>query len=323
MSRTSIVTAVGVAILSGSPSFLSAQAHSTGDVQWLTGCWERASAARRTVERWHPPVSGAMRGESRTFAGGAETAGERLRIYLSDGTLVYAAHPSMQALTEFRATTVTPAELVFENPAHDFPQRIVYSRRGADSLVARIEGDRAGRRQPISFAFRRIDCAGFGDAPATVAEDALRPFYGDLRDRMLQNPAALSAWFVSHADSTLTYVNWTGAGYLARTSNYQTLQRAAQASANTNASALTDYTVDVTIRNILVRGDTVEALVLTTQSAKVVDAAGRFVAAGASYTRQATQRRVDRWVHRDGGWRLAATSFVGDDILIDGQSMPR
>jgi hypothetical protein len=320
MSRNAFpVSILAVALVGALSPSLDAQMRPLDAVQWLSGCWERASGDRRTVERWYPPAQGEMRGGSRSFSGSTETGGERLRIYASDGTLVYAAHPSTQEPTEFRAATVTPVEIVFENPAHDFPQRIVYRKQGTDSLLARIEGDRAGRRQPVTFAFRRIDCAGQVEAPADIAQDALQPLYGDLADRLQANPAAAPAWFVHHATPEFTYVNWAGSGYQARVGSYQTQVTAARASAATNASSLRDYSVGVTIQSMLVRGDTAEVLASIRQSALVADAAGRYGTAGESHVRSSVQRRLDRWIRRGTEWRLAGASVIGDETFIDGR----
>ena len=135
-----------------------AQGVSLDRVRWLGGCWELSSGNRRVVERWDAPSRGQMTGSSRTLIGGALRESERLRLFVAADTLVYASHPSNQAPAEFRARTVTDNEVVFENLAHDFPQRIVYRRAGADSLIARIEGDRDGRRGPVSFPYRRVEC---------------------------------------------------------------------------------------------------------------------------------------------------------------------
>ena len=162
--RLALVPLLAVAI---APSVGRAQGAVIDQVRWLAGCWEVSSGARRVIERWAPPDSGAMVGSSRTFINGAPRGSERLRLFARGDTLVYAADPSGQRPTEFASTSVTEREVVFENPAHDFPQRIVYTRAGADSVIARIEGDRAGRRASLSFPFRRIACSP--DLPGAAA----------------------------------------------------------------------------------------------------------------------------------------------------------
>lgn len=47
---------------------------------------------------------------------------------------------------------------VFENPNHDFPQRIIYRLVTVDSLVARIEGRIDGKERSSDFPYRRARC---------------------------------------------------------------------------------------------------------------------------------------------------------------------
>jgi hypothetical protein len=143
------------------------------DVRWLEGCWQMTRGASRTVERWSPAAQGAMTGESRTTRDGVERESEKLRLFMSGDTLIYEATPSRQAMTRFGSLNTGGAEITFANPAHDVPPRIVYRRINADSIVARIEGDRDGRRGPVSFPYARIPCIAPSPAVAT-SEPAFR-----------------------------------------------------------------------------------------------------------------------------------------------------
>ena len=131
---------------------------------WLGGCWQRTAVgdAVTVEEQWMAPRGGAMLGVSRTVRRDSVVEYEFLRIHAAGDTLVYDAMPSGQRRAEFRAAPGTGdgAEVAFANPAHDFPQRIVYRRAGADSMVARIEGTRGGRLRTVSFPFRRVVCPG-------------------------------------------------------------------------------------------------------------------------------------------------------------------
>ncbi len=126
---------------------------------WLAGCWELRTATRVTHEQWMAPLGGLMVGMSRTVAGGVVREWEALRIEARDGALVYAAQPGGRPATDFAATVVTDSSVTFANPAHDFPQRIIYRRVGSDSLVARIEGEINGQSRGIDFPMRRSNCA--------------------------------------------------------------------------------------------------------------------------------------------------------------------
>lgn len=140
------------------PQIAEAQASPVDTLRWLAGCWRLSSPRSVVDEQWMAPSGGTMLGMSRTVSNGRYREHEFLRIYAAGDTLVYAANPSGQKPTEFRSTQLTASEVVFENPAHDFPQRIRYRLVSRDSLKATIEGDRDARRQPVAFSYSRAAC---------------------------------------------------------------------------------------------------------------------------------------------------------------------
>ena len=129
-------------------------AQSVAPPAWLAGCWELRSGNRESLEMWMPPAGGLMLGASRTLVNGAVREYEQLRIVVDSGKLVYTATPSGQQTASFTSTRVTDSSFTVENLQHDFPQRILYRRHGADSLIARIEG--AGRG--FDYPMRRRSC---------------------------------------------------------------------------------------------------------------------------------------------------------------------
>jgi hypothetical protein len=127
--------------------------------RWLAGCWEMRRGSSVTVEMWMPLDGGLMLGASRTTAGGTLREWEQLRLGMQGSALVYTALPSGQRETPFTAIAVSDSGFTFENLANDFPKRIIYARRGADSLVASIEGPgRDGANRRIDFPMRRVVC---------------------------------------------------------------------------------------------------------------------------------------------------------------------
>lgn len=127
-------------------------------MRWLAGCWEMQRGNRVTLEMWMPPAGGMMLGSSRTVVGGTVREFERVQLSVRDGKVVYTALPSGQAEASFTATMVSDSGFTVENLAHDFPQRILYARRGADSLVARIEGNTANGPRGVDYPMRRVRC---------------------------------------------------------------------------------------------------------------------------------------------------------------------
>lgn len=127
-------------------------------LSWMAGCWRLQASSRVVDEQWMAPAGGGMLGMSRTVAKGRIAGHEFVQIREEGRQLVYIAQPSSQAQARFAAVTVGPAEVVFENLQHDFPQRVIYRRTGDDGLHARIEGLRNGQLRGIDFAYVSVPC---------------------------------------------------------------------------------------------------------------------------------------------------------------------
>lgn len=126
------------------------------DLAWIGGCWTMATPGGGVVEEtWLPPAGGAMVGVGRTIRGGQMTEYEFLVIRHVDGHLAYVAKPSGQAEATFPVLRTGAAEVVFENPTHDFPQRIIYKKNADGSMTARIEGQLNGQSRGIDFPYGR------------------------------------------------------------------------------------------------------------------------------------------------------------------------
>jgi hypothetical protein len=122
---------------------------------WLTGCWIQTRPNGVIEERWMGPGGGVMLGMGRTLRGGKLRDYEYTRIVEADGSLVYMAEPSGQEKATFPLKSLTPDMAVFENPTHDFPQRVIYRRLGADQIVGRIEGQIGGQARSVDFPYKR------------------------------------------------------------------------------------------------------------------------------------------------------------------------
>jgi hypothetical protein len=135
-----------------------AQAADVAALSWMSGCWRQHSESRTVDEMWMAPSGGGMLGMSRTVAKGRIAEHEFLQIRVVDGRIVYIARPSGQPEAMFTAAKVGAREVVFENPAHDFPQRIIYRLQPDGGIAARIEGTRDGKLRGIDFPMKRVTC---------------------------------------------------------------------------------------------------------------------------------------------------------------------
>ena len=114
------------------------------DLAWLAGHWLGEIDGVRMEEFWLAPAGGVMLGLHRDTSGPRSSFFEYLRIETRDEGPVYLASPRGGETTAFVLLEAGPGRVVFENPQHDYPQRIVYELTGSDSLTARIEGIRPG-----------------------------------------------------------------------------------------------------------------------------------------------------------------------------------
>ena len=123
-------------------------------LEWMSGTWVSESPRAKVTETWLGPGNGLMVAANlSTFASGRKSF-EFLRIAETPAGLSYFASPGGQPPVEFKLKESGERRLVFENAAHDFPQRILYWRDG-DALVARIEGTIKGEAKQQEWRFSR------------------------------------------------------------------------------------------------------------------------------------------------------------------------
>ena len=128
------------------------------DFVWLAGCWENDRAGRMSEERWTKPKAGMMLGTGQTLKDGKTVEFEFMRIHEEKGEIFYTAKPSGQPEASFKLVSHKDGKAVFENPQHDFPQRVIYGKQSDGSLLARIEGEMNGQKRGIDFPFNRAKC---------------------------------------------------------------------------------------------------------------------------------------------------------------------
>lgn len=142
--------ALGLAACATAPA---PETHS-GAPDWLSGYWLSCAEGAETAENWIGAGRGVLLGTNITR--GRRIQFEFLRIAPNgDAVLTYYSMPNGRAPpTEFTLIRQEPRRVVFENAAHDFPQRIIYARDGS-ALHARIEGEIDGRAESMEWRFRR------------------------------------------------------------------------------------------------------------------------------------------------------------------------
>lgn len=115
---------------------------------WMAGCWTEAKGDRWSEECWTAPRAGSMLGSGRTGHGEQLRNWEVMQILTGkDGKLAFWGAPQGAERTAFALVTQTASEIVFANPAHDYPQRIRYWREGEllNAETALADGSKAMR----------------------------------------------------------------------------------------------------------------------------------------------------------------------------------
>lgn len=129
------------------------------DLAWLTGCWASTTGEPGSGEQWSAPAGGSMLGTGRTIKDSKTVAYEFLVIHeTSDGGVVYIASPNGEGKTAFGLVFLEKRAAIFENPNHDFPQRLIYKLGQDGTLSARIEGKVKDEQRGIDFAMKKVSC---------------------------------------------------------------------------------------------------------------------------------------------------------------------
>jgi hypothetical protein len=122
---------------------------------WISGAWVSEKDGTRTEEFWTPVRGGLMMGAARTIKGDRAVFFEHLRIEQHKDGLVYQGMPLGRPATPFKMVQITDGRVVFENPKHDYPTRIVYWKDG-EGLAAKVEGMQNGKLVSEEWHFKRM-----------------------------------------------------------------------------------------------------------------------------------------------------------------------
>jgi hypothetical protein len=128
-------------------------------LRFMTGCWRGPAGSGAMLEEYYTaPAANLMLGVSRYVREGKVTDYEFTTIEQRDSDLLITPHPKGQSPASFRLRRLGDKEVVWTNPAHDFPQVISYHRVAPDSLVARIEGPGPQGTRAMEWRMARAEC---------------------------------------------------------------------------------------------------------------------------------------------------------------------
>jgi hypothetical protein len=123
------------------------------------GHWIYETKENKLYEIWTKNKDGNYVGRSFMLVDKDSVFSETMLLELNRNKIEYKVSVKNQNRNEqviFKYKEKKNNDLVFENPNHDFPQRIIYSIPKADSFKARIEGNKDGSYLEESFNFVRV-----------------------------------------------------------------------------------------------------------------------------------------------------------------------
>jgi len=126
--------------------------------RWFIGQWENKSAEGDLVENWTKVNDSLYMGESYFIVKGDTVFAERVALLEIYGRMTYnVTVPSQNegGAVAFVMTDINDERVIFENPQHDYPSKIMYSNVAPDSLVAEISGTKDGKHASEIFRMKR------------------------------------------------------------------------------------------------------------------------------------------------------------------------
>lgn len=129
-------------------------------VEWLIGTWENITPRGSIYESWSKINDIEFSGKSYVLRDDETIVLETIQLVQEQDGLFYI--PTVKNQNEgmpvrFSTKTISETKVIFENPQHDFPQFISYTKITSDSLVAEIWGTRNGQKRKLTFPMKRVE----------------------------------------------------------------------------------------------------------------------------------------------------------------------
>jgi Domain of unknown function (DUF6265) len=127
-------------------------------MNWLIGNWENKMPEGLLRETWKKENDSVFTGNSFFITEKDTVHFESIKMYQKGDSILYSATVVGQnndEPVEFNQTTATETEFIFENPKHDYPQKIVYKKVNDTNLVATISGIQQGKKSSESYPMQK------------------------------------------------------------------------------------------------------------------------------------------------------------------------
>lgn len=133
------------------------QPKSLEKLSWFIGKWKGKDQNNDFYETWSKITDQLYKGESHTIYNTDTLFSETIRIEIVDKNIFYFANVSHnQTEIAFKLIDQSVNNAVFENPEHDYPNRIIYQLTNDTSLYARIEGIQNNKKVSGEFYMNKV-----------------------------------------------------------------------------------------------------------------------------------------------------------------------
>jgi CubicO group peptidase (beta-lactamase class C family) len=126
------------------------------DLSWLMGTWKHETATSTTFESWRKASDKTLEGESWRVnkATQQKVFGESILLAeMGDGVFYLPKTSDNPLPVAFKLNTSNAKEIVFENPQHDFPQKITYKLNADGTVTALVTGIEKGQARKLEFKY--------------------------------------------------------------------------------------------------------------------------------------------------------------------------
>ena len=127
-------------------------------MDWLIGTWEQKLPEGILSEEWKKENDSTYSGKSFFIKEKDTIHMESILLTQKNGELLYIPMVKGQNNDEpitFKLTSETNNTYSFENPEHDYPQKITYKKMDDTSLLATISGKQGGKQSQESYPMNK------------------------------------------------------------------------------------------------------------------------------------------------------------------------
>lgn len=123
-------------------------------MEWLVGSWEQKLPEGILTENWTKTNDSTYTGESYFIKQKDTLHSEKIVLTQKNDAVLYIPTVTGQNNDEpvtFTMTSEAENTFSFENPTHDYPQKITYKKINDTSLIATISGKQQGKQSQESY----------------------------------------------------------------------------------------------------------------------------------------------------------------------------